>query len=438
MLKNLLYIFLFISPICPTYVGIKYANFPIINLHRVIGFAILLIIVLNSMISRRWFNQSIVRIKSVRKPLLLFSMYFVWRMFTALMSDNVVYSIFIVLLEVLLQYIILIAVIISINTDAELKQGINILIFTAIIVIATGVFEQITNINMYTWAAPGGTDGVEYIVTAIESKVRDTYRVQASFMHPLVLAQYILFILPIAGVLFLNKSYSDKLIAIFVGCCGVSVLVATGSRSGIVVLAVQIVYVLASFVILRARRPPSRAHMLSILLITLLLALVVFVVIHLRDLVVGRGGAETMSTIARVAQIINGVEAVSRRPITGYGPGLAAEYVQVQNVETGRFTVDNYYLTILVESGVVGLSLFLSTLIVVFRILYSHAEHANNRLTAMPMSMLLCSMVGFATFMLILSSYELFGTVYAVFGMILVAHRNHFHDYHKNLANGTE
>jgi O-antigen ligase len=61
---------------------------------------------------------------------------------------------------------------------------------------------------------------------------------------------------------------------------------------------------------------------------------------------------EETSTLARVVQLDSGWEAIKQRPILGYGLGNAAQAIS-------RSAVDNYYLSIFIETGILGFGILL-------------------------------------------------------------------------------
>lgn len=85
------------------------------------------------------------------------------------------------------------------------------------------------------------------------------------------------------------------------------------------------------------------------------------------ELVQGRSNAEVQSNLARDEMIRRGFEATSDSPITGYGHGQSAIKAGVAG-RNDFLTIDNYYLSAMVDFGFVGLSLllaFLTSIIIV-------------------------------------------------------------------------
>lgn len=424
-------------------------NMPIINLHRVVGFIFIAIILSNLLLSRTWLCQTVSRLRPLIWPIFLLLSYYFWRLLSVFASQNIPYSLFLVTLDILLQFVIFISVIISFNDSFNVRSGLKAILFGAVVVVIIGLIEFFSESNIFVSLVPNSSRNIEFIATAIEEKIRDNYRVQTAFMHPLVLAEYLIMVIPVSAIFLFDKTFFTRICSYIVFIGGIFVLFSTGSRSGIVVLGVEFIFYLlfllfcniklyrgANHSTLESGLAPqvpvlewyfNKKRISSLLTVsiasTALLTIFVVASYYGRDLILGRGSAETMSTVARVVQLINGISAVSNKPLLGYGPGSAPEYVGVENIASGRLTLDNYYLTVVVESGIPTLVLLIVNLIIYY--LYSRYIVSSNTLFSKhSMNLISCSIIGFIIFCFILSSYEVFGIAFAIFGMVLVLYRN--------------
>lgn len=421
LIYRLIIIFIFISPLWPTYFGIKLGSLPILNFNRAIGLILLIVFALNSITSKAWLSVAFSRLRPVSKPVMLLFIFFMWRFMSAFASKNIIYSLFLAAIDFLLQFLIFIAVVISFDDLKKIKNAFKIILISAVFVVLFGIIEHLCEKNIFVNLVPDSYRNVDFVASAIKDKVRDTYRVQGAFMHPLVLAEYLIVIIPIAG-LFINDKQSilNRLFAFFVFTGGIIVLYSTGSRSGIVVFATQsLLFVLPLFL----NRPKTNIDFIKAVLASAYFCITVICAgLYGKDIIIGRGSAEVMSTAARVLQLLNGVEAVVKKPILGYGQGLAADYIGVENIATGQLTVDNYYLTIAVESGIPSVIIFI--MFISLFIKYSFNIHTMNALFNKNASnIFFCSVAGFAIFCLILSNYEAFGIIFSILGLMLVMRR---------------
>jgi hypothetical protein len=98
-------------------------------------------------------------------------------------------------------------------------------------------------------------------------------------------------------------------------------------------------------------------------------------------------------------------------------------YAAVENPVTGMATVDNYYLSLALESGLPAMLLFILILWTFIR--------RSRRMAAIPGNFcgrvaecFSLSFIGFAVFCMILSIYEIFTLVFVLFGILLVMERD--------------
>jgi len=422
--------FLVINPLWPTYVGIKIGSLPILNFNRVIGLILVSVFLLNSLLSRAWLSQAIGRLTPVSKPIFVVFVFFIWRFISTVASKDIVYSLFLVTLDFLLQFVVFIAVVISFDDLEVVKKAFKAILISAVFVVLFGIVEHLFEKNIFTSLVPNSYKNVDFVASAIEEKVRDSYRVQVAFMHPLVLAEYLTIIIPIAGMFLLDKySKFTRSYAFFVFIGGFYVLYSTGSRSGVVVLIMQFLCFFFFYLMLKSQNEISVKKIItggSLFCISIFIG-----VFYGKDYIIGKGSAEVMSTAARVLQLLNGIEAVYKKPIMGYGQGFSAEYIGVENISTGQLTVDNYYLNLVVESGVPAVVLFV-VMILVFLRYALYINIINSLFDRMASICIFSLLMGFTVFSFILSNHEAFGVVFSIFGLILVLYRISYYNVANN------
>ena len=74
------------------------------------------------------------------------------------------------------------------------------------------------------------------------------------------------------------------------------------------------------------------------------------------------GGAQAASNESRQIQIQTGIPKVLHWPI-GYGPGMAATTLGFADNEDGKLTIDNYWLSIALEYGILGFICFMTLML---------------------------------------------------------------------------
>ena len=80
-------------------------------------------------------------------------------------------------------------------------------------------------------------------------------------------------------------------------------------------------------------------------------------------LIRGDTTAEQMSTNVRAEMLSNGLRALAERPLIGYGDGRSPDIAGLVG-RHGVRTIDNFYLSVAVDFGVVGLALLFGLLLV--------------------------------------------------------------------------
>lgn len=399
---------------------------PIINPQRVVGLLLVLCVVLNSLLSRSWYARGVERLKLAKGPVLLVSSFFLWRLLSAFFSEDPVYSLFIVTIDIMLQFVFFILIIVEFNSRRDVRAGLNIILAGAILVVLFGVIESITEHNIFFSLAPSGSSDTAYIASAVSEKIRESYRVQAAFLHPLVLAEYLVIVIPVAVMFlfFLQCRLLFKISAAFVLAGGLYVLICTGSRSGIVAFGIQII--VFSFFLLRQKIKKSRGFrtvFVFTVAVGVFCAVSVVAYYYGPNLLLGRDSTEMSSTATRLIQLYKGSSAVEDKPLMGWGPGVGGNYAAVENPKTGMATVDDYYLSLALESGIPALVLFVLMLWMFIQKSRQIAKLStiNYSRTAEFFSI---SLIGFAIFCTILSIYEIFTIIFVIFGLIIVMQRD--------------
>ncbi|WP_346288215.1 O-antigen ligase family protein [Zoogloea sp.] len=421
MLNRLIFLFSFGAVFWPSYGGVKLGGLPLVNPQRIVLVLIAGIFIYRVLGSRR---DAKVVVDACRyhsyllMPLLFF---FFWRLISAFFSKDVAYSTFLVGLDIVSQCVLFFSVYLAIVDERSVVKVVRLMFYGFLFVVGVGVVESLVESNLYLSFVPESAMQQDYIVSAVTEKIRDSYRVQASFLHPLVLAEYLTIFLPLVFFVTAGRIYGrlSYLFAFSGLVFGVYVLYRTGSRSGVVCLGVQLlVYMYYRF----CRDLNSLKRPMSFLRVVVILVAVIasapFAVDEFQNVLLGANESESMSTLARLSQIEDGLVAIEESPLVGWGVGMAVNYASTENEKTKEQSVDNYYLTVVVDSGV-------PALIALFILLYRHfaegrrlSKVVKGRLGVLA-GMLSYSVVGLASFNFILSSYEIFPIFFIFLALVL-------------------
>jgi hypothetical protein len=187
------------------------------------------------------------------------------------------------------------------------------------------------------------------------------YRVGGRFSNPIGLGEYLSFALPfILHLLFTERSKLAKLAMLSIIPPMFYIVLKTGSRLGFIGFASAIVlYVFYQAFIIWRRRPTS--IFAPAVMLAYPVAMAAFVVLALfwgrLHIKIFGGGAAQFSTQARQEQWAQGIPLIGKAP-WGHGIGSAAEVLNYTAIGSDFPTIDSYYLSILLDFGVLGFIAF--------------------------------------------------------------------------------
>lgn len=355
--------FLFFFPLVPAYIGIR-SGAGLINIQRLL-FIPLALLVFASLLQ----SSGVLRLveRSVSRSRLVFWLFFSFllcRVLGSIFSVDFSATIKTTLYELFFYLTLLFATLAYLKDEQRIMSLIRILAFSVMVASLLALIERLLERNLFLELVDvGGSD--DYLMQALSSKVRGDYRVQSTFYNPLSFAHYLLIVVPL--VLTSDKRRAPSLAKfkwLFVALAAFA-LYFTGSRAAVLILGAE----LAAFFYINAKRAgrseyvPSRA-LSAVLRLVILVSAVAAAVFGL-DRVVGGSEEEVSSSLARVVQVMQGLDVMADRPFFGVGTRLAADYVGV-SVNEERVSVDNYYLSIAVENGIPALLIFLSLLLALY------------------------------------------------------------------------
>ncbi len=193
-----------------------------------------------------------------------------------------------------------------------------------------------------------------------------TYRVQSIYTTSLNFAEF----LGITTSLFLHFLMTGTRLRTRIACLiylpySFWVILTTDSRIGLVGFLLScLLYFLLWALKRRNERPRDLIAPLLLLAYPMMFATVVALSlfwVRLNHMIFG-GGAQAASNESRRIQIETGIPKVLSWPI-GHGPGMAAVTLGFADNEEGKLTIDNYWLSIALEYGILGFICFMSLMI---------------------------------------------------------------------------
>lgn len=237
-----------------------------------------------------------------------------------------------------------------------------IIIFKILVISSLGIslfsiFEFIQKENIFSTIV---TNSNISTTMAFTDKTRDFgYRVSSSFIHPLVLAHYATCLLPIAVFLF-KRSTGFSCLIFAVACLGLILDVTLSStRSGLAILVISLI-VIGLYLYSDWWRSENNKIVKTLSLMLMLILMSAFFIIFENwffTLINGRTLEESKSTLVRLGEIKSAIPKILDSIFIGYGPTNATTGVGL-NRYFGSI-VDNYYVLITLQSGVIATFLLL-------------------------------------------------------------------------------
>lgn len=361
------YLWLAASLLWPSYLSLRLPGMPGIEPSRVFLSALILVwffyVMKNPNIRQ---NLSSVYISN-SKYILIFISIVVIKFISVFFSDAPFQSLFYTikdLIEVFIPALIFISIF-SFKKDFERFFLIFALIGAGAILIA--LMEIIVGKNIFSlYLPPGLVTSSEYIEQAVSEKIRGgSARVQGSFGHPLLLAQFLIVLLPVYIYLFFTQTQKViRTVSFILIPITLFILYKTGSRSIVAGIAAEIIILAVLY--LRLVMVTKKAPVLGWVIIIsypIFILLAIFMFYLTIDYFMGQTLTEVNSTNARFLMWEKGLSIISDSPVFGFGSGSAA---YVLNFSKHYLTIDSYYLSVLLESGYVGLVAFITYLVLIF------------------------------------------------------------------------
>lgn len=232
------------------------------------------------------------------------------------------------------------------------------------VVCALALAEYLRGENLFLALVPYDPSNENFLRAVVESKMRGgEYRVQGSFDHPLLLAQFLGVALPLAlWLAWTDPSWRMRLFTIATLLVLPAVMWFTRTRTALGLTAF-VGALAATLVAIAAVRQPRAdgGNLRAAIGLVGLAAVGVAVLAFMVQLAVGRTEEESSSTQVRLLMLERGLDAMIASPLVGDGPGVGG--FQAAVIGTGGLvTLDSYWLMLLLESGLPALLMLLAML----------------------------------------------------------------------------
>ena len=242
------------------------------------------------------------------------------------------------------------------------------------------------------------------------------YRANSTFVTPLSFGEFQIIVIPI-GLFFLlhREKLSEKVLGAAVAFGGIIGIFCSGSRGGFVGVIAAVATFVACYSIRKATNSkaslaPAIAAVLGVIGFGCVIGLIMLShTVH--DTVLG-GAAQQGSTDARYIQWAAGTPFIKSNPITGHGFGLGGQIL-------GLGMIDTYILSLVLETGVLGLVFFVGLL--VLPVWYGLRNYLSDMSESGALAgALACSFIGFIMNRLVLSQKENHMLIFSLLALVIV------------------
>jgi len=300
---------------------------------------------------------------------LILGIYLAWALFSAVLSVAPFASIYYLVKLMIGPVLVFMVALSCLQNRKDVDFVLLLMVLAALIAATLGMLEAVMQKNLFYDLVPslfpqgdeGGDVWAEKLASD-KSRAGD-YRVMSTFTHPLTFGEYLALILPIAAYL---VGFAPQLWRRLLGLITIPAILAglyvAHTRSPLLAAGTVVIGLIGFFGVraLRKKRSFAASTIGFFVLVASVLAVVLLFGVAM-ELAVGRNLAEAASTSARVAMFQRGSGLVLEQPLVGYGPGLAAITLGFLPGFT-TLTIDSYYLSVAMESGLPGLALFFGLL----------------------------------------------------------------------------
>lgn len=351
--------------IWPRFLFLKAGPGPSVNALTLALFG-LLVYTIGSLLRRREIRQRFLEnVRASGMLLVCLAGFLIWRFISVAFTDYWLPAI----IEILRETVFLLAVVVGALafSGREKQEWVLIHVLVASIAIATmvGVVELKLMHNLFLRfvdfdAASGASVNLR---RSVMEKFREgAYRVQSTFDHPIVMGQFFAMMFSVVTATVIASRRWWRIFALALLPAIVVMVAKSGSRSGLIGLAVSASLVMTLFTGLHIFRRGNRdASQLWWFFIALAVAttLVVLLANTFTDVLESIMRLDRRSTEARVEFLARGIPAIQDSPIIGYGYGMAALKAGLTGSD-GYLTLDNYFLSVALDYGLPAVAAYVA------------------------------------------------------------------------------
>jgi hypothetical protein len=286
-----------------------------------------------------------------------------WRALSSAIGPNPGFSLTYLAREVVYLLPLLPLVILMTQQPDGRRLALSCILLATAIVTVVALVEMITGqsiIRLLSLRFSGDSQRLALIAESNFGRGSSGIRIQSVFNHPIVFAQFLAWAAPFLLFTAMGRTRMwMRLTAL--GCLAALpvLILATDARSGLIALAAALTTYGAIVLVRRVGLFSLQSAAATFLAIALVLGAFSAGQGTVGGLIQGRNAVEVSSTQARSAMFERGLSEISASPIVGFGDGMSPQYAGLRG-RNGLLTIDSAFLSSLLDSGWMGLSMQLA------------------------------------------------------------------------------
>ncbi|PKO27654.1 MAG: hypothetical protein CVU32_02330 [Betaproteobacteria bacterium HGW-Betaproteobacteria-5] len=412
----LLCLYLFLLVVWPRYALVRLPGLPGLSPPRLVQLGVLLLWTYLIIKSDNFRERAFERFGVAKPFIIMLSVFIGLKFFSIFISDFPMQSAKGWMNELLSFYVLFFIALSVIESRDDFHLILKSFTLAFLVVCVVGVYEFYVGRNVFFGLLEVDSD---YLYHVLRDKDRaGAYRIQSTFSHPLTLSECVVMAMPLVAILFFGKKITVFRASVFMLllALGAFVVLKTGSRSGLG--AFFAIAVCALFLMCAREIKNQRSGVATGFYVLVFIAIVGCAAIGaylISDLLVGRTLREYNSGMVRLDMWKHGLRLAADSPILGYGQDMAAGILGFSGYG-GAVTIDSYYLSILLESGVISLLVYVA--MIVFVVVKSLGFGMRASEYSFPALMFLSALIGFFLIKSILSTTHNHGLVMIFIGCL--------------------
>ncbi len=365
-LKSTFYLFIFLIPFLPKYIGFSLGGMPL-SLIRILLLIFFIAVVISFIQNREYITKWTSRVyrenKVLINTLLLFS---VLKIVSLSLGSRELKQYIMLYNDFLLTGFVFVLTTILVTSEEDIDRMAKMFFYSYVIVLLLVLVESFVKHPLFSIFMSAGMDlGKDYSKSVFRG---DHYRVSGSFLTPITLGEYLIVLFPIVTAYMYRRKYSLILKGTFFALFLYAVY-ACGSRGPVLMLAIM-VYIYLLMHLYRGNQ--ITRFVTNVFNIIIVGVAFYFAFSYVSDLIAnfsGRfdlieGGQEEISSTSRALQYVRVYEIMQESPY--FGLGRLTNFSDVLG-----FTIDNRYFWMIMEVGIIGMSVYFFFLFILVKTAYS-------------------------------------------------------------------